>query len=175
MSLVRNTLNSRQPINQIPAEVLSVIFEHVPKGYPADDRSMWPFSFHQPACLQSVTLVCQRWHDIALQDVHLWSCVSISESEVPPDDMDGHHATRRLYNTCIQRSKNALLSAHARDGGPLTLNVISSVAPRIRQLIFSGDPTLQFPAPSIQHLQLSNLQPNLKPRTVDLYFDHHCP
>ncbi|OBZ74913.1 hypothetical protein A0H81_05324 [Grifola frondosa] len=77
LSLLRTTANSRLPINKLPMEILSQIFQCVPSQvYVHGHRiASWPPSHIDTDELIPLTRVCRHWRDVALGSSALWTSV----------------------------------------------------------------------------------------------------
>ncbi|KAI0345668.1 hypothetical protein BDW22DRAFT_1324337, partial [Trametopsis cervina] len=94
---IRYQLNGTTPIGKLPAEIISEIFRWVAFVPTSKPRYTSIYS-SSTACYTWVTIlcVCRRWHEVAMATPDLWSLIEVA-------------GNRKVIDTCLTRSKNALL------------------------------------------------------------------
>ncbi|KAI9065061.1 hypothetical protein FKP32DRAFT_531564 [Trametes sanguinea] len=82
-SHLRETLNNRLPVHQLPAEVMGMIFA---SALPCHEDSFRYSGFEEPDVVGvrrarlAISAVCRRWRSIACQMASLWGVVEVSSS-----------------------------------------------------------------------------------------------
>lgn len=161
VSRTKNNISGLTPINMLPHDILSYIFQLVHNAQPDYlDKDSRPFS---PAYPETLTYVCSHWRRIAIETRRLWSHIHISDS----------HCTYSNHARLLARAKLCLARA---DPSPVDIRmlggshgcydsglneVFASVATRIRSFDLSAGSFM----PCISVLQ--NWLTNCKPGTLN--------
>ncbi|KAF5346640.1 hypothetical protein D9758_013208 [Tetrapyrgos nigripes] len=150
---IRGHRNTLQPVNRLPPEILSIIFEHA-------QLSLSPFlpNIHmysqEGSEWHSLLHVCRHWRGVIAQTSFLWSTVDSSTLTAP----------------YLRRSGGSPLTIFLRSPAGLTkehLDILLPHVSRIKELHFScpswdennsifDNPTLLTPAPLLQSLSVIN-------------------
>ncbi|KAH9941481.1 hypothetical protein B0H21DRAFT_546047 [Amylocystis lapponica] len=161
-SAIRCALNSHSAVNELPNELLGLVFAHVPStSFPRHSDGLftrdhydpvWTFAFAQVCELIPVTHVCRRWREVALGQSTLWNSIDAATSR----------GTGDAQGVLLKRSKSAPLNVYVRDVEGRALQALfRSDGHRIRELgvcdivdqpkVFSY---LDFPAPQLERLMV---------------------
>ncbi|RDX43947.1 hypothetical protein OH76DRAFT_1487496 [Lentinus brumalis] len=165
LSLLRSSVssagtirNSHIPIHQFPDEILALIFGHVPSiklDAHTDDQN-WNWSLVVLDELVPITLVCRRWHDVAISRSRLWTIINVFREFSPK-----HEVYLRRAGTAPLICRLFLIQDDERS----TLDFLGAYHEQIRELqllvpfVWDGEVSalLRFPMPSLEQVRLQQV------------------